>query len=302
MLQPNMPIINDQEGSEVAADLPAIVDAHVHIFPDTIFSAIWKWFDENAWKIRYRLNSPQIFDYLLSRGVHHIIALQYAHKPGIARQLNSYMSEQCRAYVDRVTGMATVYPGEKDAGRVLQEAFDIGLGGLKLHAHVQCFEVNSDQMYILYECCSTNRKPLIMHIGREPKSTAYNCDPYQLCRAEGLERVLKDFPELRICVPHLGFDEVAEYKRLIEKFDNLWLDTTMVINDYFPIKEKIELGRYRPERIMYGSDFPNIPYAWDRELKVLQETDITADALEKITWRNAVEFFDLKESLFYENL
>ncbi len=296
-----MPIINDQEGSEVAADLPAIVDTHVHIFPDTIFSAIWKWFDENAWKIRYRLNSRQIFDFLLSRGVHHIIALQYAHKPGIARQLNSYMSEQCRAYVDRVTGMATVYPGEKDAGRILQEAFDTGLGGLKLHAHVQCFEVNSDQMDILYECCSTNRKPLIMHIGREPKSTAYNCDPYQLCRAEELERVLKDFPELRICVPHLGFDEVAEYKRLIEKFDNLWLDTTMVINDYFPIKGKIELGRYRPDRIMYGSDFPNIPYAWDRELKVLQETDITADALEKITWRNAVEFFDLKDSLFHEN-
>jgi hypothetical protein len=27
----------------------------------------------------------------------------------------------------------------------------------------------------------------------------------------------------------------------IEKFDNFWLDTTRVMGDYFPIKEKLDL-------------------------------------------------------------
>ena len=289
-----MPSVNDPEDSKVPAGLPPLIDAHVHIFPRSIFSAIWKWFDENAWHIRYQMTSSGIFEFLLSRGIKHIIALQYAHRPGIARELNSYMSEKCREYDHRITGMATVFPGEKNDEKILQEAFDSGLGGLKLHAHVQCFDMNCDHMNRLYECCRINRKPVVMHVGREPKSTAYRCDPHQLCSAERLEHILRDFPDLKVCVPHMGFDEISAYRKMIEKYDNLWLDTTMVITDYFPIEERIALGNYRPDRIMYGSDFPNIPYAWDRELKELRAADISRDALEKISYKNAADFFSLK--------
>jgi len=293
MLKPNMPSIDDQEDSMVPSGLPSVIDAHVHIFPSHIFSAIWKWFDKNAWNIRYRMTSSRIFEFLLSHGIKHIIALQYAHKPGIARQLNRYMSGKCREYEHRVTGMATVFPGEQDAEDILQEAFDLGLGGVKLHAHVQCFDMDSDPMNRLYECCRVNGKPIVMHVGREPKSSAYSCDPYALCSAEKLERVLKGFPDLKICVPHLGFDEISAYRKLIETYDNLWLDTTMVVTDYFPIAEKIDLRDYRSDRIMYGSDFPNIPYPWDRELKELKGADISDDALERISSKNAADFFNL---------
>ena len=288
-----MLFIKDKEGAAVPEGLPPAIDAHVHIFPGSIFSAIRKWFDENAWHIRYQLTTEEIFSFLLSRGIRHIIALQYAHKPGIARQLNQYMVEKCAQFKGRVTGMATVFPGEENAVEMLQEAFDSGLKGLKLHAHVQCFDMNHDHMNGLYECCRVNRKPVVMHVGREPKSTAYRCDPYKLCRADKLENVLNDFPDLNICVPHLGFDETAVYRGLIEKYDNLWLDTTMVATDYFPMQEAIDLNRYRPDRVMYGSDFPNIPYAWDRELKALQKRVCSRERLAKITANNAKVFFDL---------
>ena len=136
MLKTDMPSFNDEEGLNLPEGLPSVIDAHVHVFPRSIFSAIRKWFDENAWHIRYEMTSSQTFDFLLSHGIKHIIALQYAHKPGIAEQLNRYMSEKCREYGNRVTGTATVFPGEKDAEKILQKAFDSGLGGLKLHAHV----------------------------------------------------------------------------------------------------------------------------------------------------------------------
>jgi predicted TIM-barrel fold metal-dependent hydrolase len=292
-----MPSVNYQEDSKVPVGLPPLIDAHVHIFPSSIFSSIRKWFDENAWHIRYQMNSSQIFKFLLSRGIKHIIALQYAHKPGIAKQLNKYMAGKCREYNHQVTGMATVFPGENDAENILQKAFDSGLGGLKLHAHVQCFDMNAEYMKPLYECCQTNKKPIVMHVGREPKSTAYSCDPHQLCNAERLEHILTDFPNLKICVPHLGFDEISAYREMIEKYDNLWLDTTMAITDYFPIEGKTALSHYRSDRIMYGSDFPNIPYAWDREIKVLKTAEITLEALENISYKNAVDFFSLKLQL-----
>ena len=293
MLKPRMPFFQNQEGQEVPSDFPPVIDAHVHIFPQDLFASIWKWFDDNAWHIRYQLNSSRIFEFLLSHGIKHVIALQYAHKPGIARQLNRYMSEQCRAMKGRVTGMATVYPGEDEAATILQEAFDDGLGGLKLHAHVQCYDMNSDDMTPLYECCRTNQKPIVMHAGREPKSTAYRCDPYEVCSAEKVERALKDFPDLKICVPHLGLGEIAAYRMLIEQYDNLWLDTTMAIAEYFPTEEEISLSKYRSDRVMYGSDFPNIPYEWDRELNYLAAAGLSDDALERITYKNAADFFNL---------
>ena len=294
MLKPNMPVVNDPEDPEVPSGLPPVVDAHVHIFPHSIFSSVWKWFDQNGWRIRYQLTSSQVLGFLISRGIQHIVAFQYAHKPGIADELNKYMAKKCIEYENRVTGLATVYPGEEDALMILRDAFASGLGGLKLHAHVQCFDMNSDDMNCLYECCQTNKKPVVMHVGREPKSEAYRCDPYEICSAEKLERVLQDFPDLRICVPHLGLDETSDYQRLIEKYDNLWLDTTMAIAGYFPIEKKIDLSRYRSDRVMYGSDFPNIPYAWDRELKILKMANIPYDVLEKICCKNAAKFFCLK--------
>jgi predicted TIM-barrel fold metal-dependent hydrolase len=108
-----------------------------------------------------------------------------------------------------------------------------------------------------------------------------------------LERVLINFSKLKVCVPHLGFDEISTYRKLIEKYDNLWLDTTMVLTDYFPISGTFDLSRYRLDRIMYGSDFPNIPYAWDRELKWLETSGLTYDNLEWVLGKSASQFFDL---------
>jgi len=293
MLQPHLPTLDDIEGNTIPAGFPKVIDTHVHVFPDGMFKAVRRWFDENAWHIRYQLSTSQVFDFLLSRGVSHIIALQYAHTPGIAGQLNQYLANICRQYSNRVTGMATVFPGEKNAGTILQEAFDSGLSGLKLHAHVQCFDINADDTARIFDVCQSNNKPVVIHFGKEPKSPVYRCDPHTICGADKLARVLTNFPKLNICVPHLGFSETGEYKRLIEKNDNLWLDTTMALTDYFHIQERIDLQEYRIDRIMYGSDFPNIPYAWDRELKWLRDSHLGDDKLDMILNINAADFFNL---------
>jgi hypothetical protein len=54
------------------------------------------------------------------------------------------------------------------------------------------------------------------------------------------------------------------------------------------------LRRYRPDRILYGSDFPNIPYPWDRELKKLAAAGLDDDLLERILNRNARELFGVE--------
>jgi len=50
----------------------------------------------------------------------------------------------------------------------------------------------------------------------------------------------------------------------------------------------------RIDRVMYGTDFPNIPYAWDREVKQLLQLGLPERSLERVLGKNAVEFFDIK--------
>jgi predicted TIM-barrel fold metal-dependent hydrolase len=300
MLKTPLPALNDIEDHKIPSSLPFVVDSHVHIFPEGIFKAIWDWFDKYGWPIRYRLTSPDVLNYLLSRGVGHIVALQYAHKSGTARELNSYMAKICQKFPNKVTGMATVFPGEKESECILKEAFEMGLKGVKLHAHVQCFNMNSENMDTIYDLCSSEEKPIVMHVGREPKSPAYKCDPYLLCNAKKLEKVIRNYPKLKICVPHLGVDEFLPYKQLIEKYDNLWLDTSMALANYLPIRNPIKLDDMRLDRIMYGSDFPNIPYAWDREIKWFKERNFSHESIELILGKNAFDFFNIKTNRIVE--
>ena len=271
------------------------MDAHVHLFPDPLFEAIWQWFERFAWSIRYPLKAPDIIDFLLSRGIDHIVGLHYAHKPGIARMLNTFMAELCSRH-PQVTGTATVFPGEEDAAATLRDGFRLGLHGVKLHAHVQCFRMDSDALHEICDVCVDYKEPLVMHVGREPKNPdyPYKYDPYVICRSDKLEQILIDYPKLNVCVPHLGADEFAAYKRLSEQYDNLWLDISMAIANYLPDCDPPSLALMRPDRLMYGTDFPHIPYAWDRELKRLCEMGLSDESLELILGRNAVEFFSLQ--------
>ena len=294
LLKTPLPAIDDREGKHVPETLPAVIDAHVHLFPDNLFASIWQWFEQFGWPIRYRLNSPEAVEFLLSRGVRRIVGLHYAHRPGVARELNRYMAKLCRRY-QQLTGMATVFPGEEKASQILAEAFGLGLAGVKLHCHVQCFEILSPAMHEIYEICQDSGKPLIMHVGREPKSPAYPCDPYALCSAARVEEVIRAYPGLRVCVPHLGADEFDAYRCLLERYDNLWLDTTMTQADYLPFDNIPHLAEMRADRLIFGSDFPNLPYAWDRELQRIARAELARERLTKLLERNAVEFYNMEQ-------
>ncbi len=266
MLDTPMPALGDIEGVALPQSLPAVVDAHVHLFPDRIFEALWRWFDVHGWPIRYRLHAAEVIRFQLSRGVEHLIGLHYAHRPGVARGLNDFMASLRSG---RVHPVATVHPDDEDAEDILRTAFTMGLRGVKLHCHVQAFSPDDPRLEPIYRVCQERDQVLVMHAGREPKSPAYPVDPHLLCAVERIEAVLRSYPRLRVCVPHLGADEYRGYAALTERYDTLWLDTTMVAADYFPGPALEDLLRVRRDRLLFGTDFPNLPYAWDRELKHL---------------------------------
>jgi uncharacterized protein len=290
MTLPPMPALDDAEGARVPDGLPPVVDAHVHAFPERLAAAVRRWFDEHAWPIRYRLEAAATLRYLLDRGVSRVVVLHYAHKPGLARAMNRFVAELCAAE-PRAIGLATVLPGEPGAADVLEEAFALGLSGVKLHAHVQCIAADDARLGEVYELCAARGRPVLFHAGRAPHLGGYHCDIAAICGAERIARVLADHPRLRLCVPHLGADELDAFAELMQRHEGLWLDTTMVLADYLPGPAPWWLVERFPERIMYGTDFPNIPFAWDRELRAIAAHGFKDAALERILGKNALELY-----------
>jgi len=288
-----MPALDDEEGPALPSGLPEVIDGHVHLFPPPLFEAIWKWFHEHGWPIRYQLHADAVLRFLFERGVTRVVALHYAHKPGIARGMNQWMADLVARW-PRVLGTATVFPGEEGAADILREGFARGLRGVKLHCHVQCFGPDDPAMHEIYAACAERGVPLVIHAGREPSSPAYACDPYEICAASKIDRALSDYPTLRICVPHLGADEFDAYERMLERHDNLWLDTTMMLADYFALDGAWRLLDVRPDRVLYGTDFPNLPYAWDREVRRLAERGLRDEHLEQVLGGVARELFGLE--------
>ncbi len=288
-----MAALDDPEGAGVPppeATGGPVVDAHVHLFPPRVFEAIWRWFDAHAWPVRYRLYAEQVVEFLAARGVRQIVGLHYAHKPGMADALNAFAAELGRSHRDFVVPLGTVLPGEPNAGDVARRALGpLGLHGLKLHCHVQRFCVDDPRLDEVYAACADAGKPAIVHAGREPASPAYPVDAYEVCDVRRVERVLRRWPRLTLVVPHLGLGETPAYLELLAAYENLWLDTTMACAGFFPPAIEPGLASLAPHagRLLYGTDFPHVPYAWDRELRRLAALPLDAGARRALFSENA---------------
>ena len=288
--RPQLPLqgIDDEEGTWKAPPCGAF-DSHVHLFPDRVFDAIWRWFGKHAWPIRYPLYSEQVIEFLATRGVKRMLGLHYAHRPGMAEPLNRYVLELGRRFKE-VVPFATVLPGEEGASEIVRRAIGEGARGVKLHCHVQRMSPDDARIFEICEVLQELKRPLVIHAGREPSSEAYGVDTRALCGAEQVERMLTRFPELKLVVPHLGADEYDAYEALLTRFPNLHLDTTMVVGDFFPGPSPMAMVARHPDRVMYGSDFPNVPYAWDRELARISG-QLTPAIAEKVIWTNAARLY-----------
>ena len=292
MIRPDPLVLDDPDGDALPAELAGIdvFDAHVHLFPDAVFEALWRWFETHAWPVRHRLRSDEVLDWLERRGVRRVVALHYAHKPGMAAILNDYVLEIARRR-PMVVPTATVLPGEPGDRELLRRALGEGARGVKIHCHVQKIAPDDPRMDAVFEEAARAGVPLVIHAGREPSSDAYGVDTRALCDAAATARMLERHPETTVVVPHLGTDEVREYLSMLGRFPRLWLDTTMVVAGYFPGDVDFSMLERHADRILYGTDFPNLPYAWDREIRRIAGAGLSRKALEAIASGNARRLF-----------
>ena len=286
-----------------------VIDAHMHVFPPPVFEALWRWFDENAWSIRYRLTVPEAVGFLRERGVARAVALQYAHKPGMARELNVFAQVLGRMEPWLIP-VATVFPGEDDARAILDQALGPqGLKGVKIHGHVQRVAPDDRRLDDVSDAAAAHDVPVVVHAGDAPTFPAQAAEVRALCRPSALEHALRRHPRTTFIVPHLFAAHFRQAEQFLNEFEHLYLDTAMAVAGYIPLdpatratevetatawqRVAFELVRAHPDRVLYGSDFPNLPYEWDLELRLLKDLALPDAALGAILSENAARLFRL---------
>jgi predicted TIM-barrel fold metal-dependent hydrolase len=242
-----------------------MIDAHTHLHPPRLFAAIRRWFAEHSdWDLRGQPTEPtDVAAALRAAGVERFVFCSYAHKAGMARELNAWLAQTSRDLGGFGVPLATVHPGDPAPLADLRAALDDGCLGLKLHEDVQRVAIDDDRLRPIFAELARRGAFVLAHVGPIPWSYPPN---------EGVSRVrrvLDAHPSLNLVVAHMGAPDTRGYFQLMARYPRLYLDTTMVFAGGGHLHGDVTidgalLGAHA-ERVLYGTDFPNVPYAYRRE-------------------------------------
>lgn len=270
-----------------------IIDFHAHFFPEKLYKAIWQWFETHGWPIKYQVQADETARLLKSFGVDRYVILNYSHKPGMSESLNEWTRAFAQSHPEAIP-FGAIHPDEENLRELLDRCLgEYGFKGLKFHTHVTGIRPDDPRMMPVYEKVVEHDRVLLIHSGTGPSLRGYRETTQHVSGATFTRAVLKRFPDMKVVVPHLGFDEPQEFFAMMEEFPNLRMDTTMVLAGFFPIEIPWEQIERFSDRILYGSDFPNIPYDAMSEIKALKASPLTEAAKEKILYANAAGLLGL---------
>lgn len=271
--------------------IPArIIDFHVHLFPDRMSDAIWNYFDkEYRLGILYKFYYRECLQYLRSRGVDRIVYSNYAHREGIAEGLNEWNQE----VLEEDPGLycfAAYHPGDAGALSYAEKILSHPrVLGIKLHLHVQRIYPHDERLFPLYELVASRKKRILFHVGNGPLGNEF-------VGLDQFRKVLARYPDIEANIAHMGAFEYRGFMDLLDDHPGLYLDTAFAFFKEQQGSGGFNLGcapleKHR-DRILYGSDFPNLILPRESELATLEQYDLTPEFYDKVFFQNGMDLIN----------
>ncbi len=275
--------------------VPGLIDVHTHFMPEPVLRKVWAYFDAVGpltgmeWPITYRHEEEERVALLREFGVRHFTSMLYPHKAGMAAWLNAWAVDFA-ARTPECLHTATLFP-EDGVAAYVRQAVESGARVFKSHLQVGAYDANDPLLDPVWGLLAEAEIPVVMHCGSGPA-------PGKHTGPEPVGRLLARHPRLRLVVAHMGMPEYADFLALAERYGEVRLDTTMAFTDFserlapFPASE---LGRLADvgDRILLGTDFPNIPYGYVHQLEALERLGLGDDWLRAVCHGNSERLFGL---------
>jgi hypothetical protein len=276
--------------------LPGLVDVHTHFMPEPVTRAVWDYFDRagpligREWPISYRTSEDERVATLRGFGVRAFTAMVYPHKPDMAEWLNGWGAEFAKRTPDCLR-TATFFP-EEGAGSYVASAIETGTRVFKAHVQVGAYDPLDPLLDDVWGVIAEAKVPVVLHAGSGPRPGAHT-------GPEPIAEVLRRHPGLVLVVAHMGAVEYAEFLALADRHEDVHLDTTMVFTDFFEDAAAPYPRELLPrlvdlqDRVLLGTDFPNIPYPYAHQLESLARLELGDDWLRAVCWGNGARLFDV---------
>ncbi|MEV8087752.1 amidohydrolase family protein [Streptomyces nigra] len=277
--------------------LPGLIDVHTHFMPERVLRKVWGYFDALGpltggveWPITYRHEEGERAGLLREFGVRAFTAMLYPHKPGMARWLNGWAVDFAR----RTPGSlhtATFFP-EPGVETYVREAVEAGARVFKAHVQVGAYDPADELLDPVWGLLAEAGVPVVVHCGSGPA-------PGKHTGPGPIGQVLARHPGLPLIVAHLGMPEYEDFLGLAERFPRVRLDTTMAFTDFseemapFPRRALPRLAALG-DRVLLGSDFPNIPYPYAHQLRALERLGLGEEWLRAVCHDNAAALFGIR--------
>jgi uncharacterized protein len=277
-----------------ALGLPGLVDIHTHFMPANVLTKVWDVLENGAgdgglWPIVYRRPEDERIALLRAFGVRRFSALSYPHKPGMAAWLNEWAAGFAARTPDSLhCGTFFAEPGAAD---YVAEAVGEGARLFKAHLQVGGYDPRDPLLDPVWGLLAEAGVPVLAHCGSGPVPGRYT-------GPGPISEVLARHPRLIVIVAHLGAPEYGEFLGLAERYAGVYLDTTMAFTDVmewiapFPVALRPRLAN-AADRILLGTDFPNIPYSYVHQLDALTRLDLGEPWLRAVCHDNAVRLLGL---------
>lgn len=275
--------------------LPGLVDVHTHFMPERVLDKVWDYFDAVGpltgveWPITYRHEEEQRVALLREFGVRAFTAMLYPHKPAMAAWLNAWSADFAARTPDCLH-TATFFP-EDGVAEYVGRALEAGARIFKAHLQVGAYDPNDERLEPVWGVLAEAAAPIVIHCGSGPVPGKYT-------GPEPIARLLARHPRLPLVIAHMGMPEYADFLDLADRYPEVRLDTTMAFTDFseqfsgFPAQD---LGRLADlgDRILLGTDFPNIPYPYEHQLAALERLGLGDDWLRAVCHDNGARLFRL---------
>jgi uncharacterized protein len=280
------------------AGIPALIDAHVHFMPERLHAAVQAYFDAagpligRPWPITYRQGEDDRVALLRGLGVRAFTAMLYPHKPGMARSLNDWAAGFA-ARVPQCVHTATFF-AEPSAERDVRRAVGQGARVFKCHLQVGGYDPNDPLLDAAWGLLAEAGIPVVTHCGSGPVAGRFT-------GPAPVAALLARHPRLRLVIAHLGMPEYTPFLDLADQYPGVLLDTTLAFtpfiadfgDDYrFPAADLPRLAALG-DRVLLGTDFPNIPHTYADALESLEEAGLGPGWLRAVCHDNAARLFGI---------
>ncbi|MER7821631.1 amidohydrolase family protein [Streptomyces sp. NPDC096097] len=275
--------------------LPGLVDVHTHFMPERVLAKVWDYFDAVGpltgveWPITYRHEEERRVALLRGFGVRAFTAMLYPHKPAMAAWLNAWSADFAARTPDCLH-TATFFP-EEGVGAYVRQAVESGARIFKSHLQVGGYDPNDERLDPVWGLLAEAGLPIVIHCASGPV-------PGKHTGPEPIARLLARHPRLPLVIAHMGMPEYTDFLDLADRYAEVRLDTTMAFTDFsermygFPSGDRGRLADLG-DRILLGTDFPNIPYPYEHQLAALERLGLGDDWLRAVCHDNGARLFRL---------